>query len=54
MRQLAANDGCQLESEMAPFLFSKEGGGSVFRQAPFVFVQNLIATVSDRLSAQQR
>ena len=54
MRQLATEvGGNDLAHEMVPFLFSKEGT-TVFRDAPFVYVPNIIATVSDRLAAQER
>lgn len=46
--------GDNLCHEMVPFVFPREGGGESFREAPFVYVQNLIAKISDRLSAQKR
>ena len=36
---------------MVPFTFSVEGGEE-FREAPFVYVTNLIASVADALSLQ--
>ncbi len=43
--------GDNLTSEMVPFEFSTEGSRAlVFREAPFVFVPNLIAKVADRLT----
>ena len=46
-----AEAGANLASEMVPFTFPDEGGGETFREAPFVFVPNLIARLSDRLTA---
>ena len=39
--------------EMVPFAFSKDGGGEQIREAPFVYVPNLIRKISDRLSEQR-
>ena len=45
--------GDNLAHEMVPFAFSKDGGGVQIREAPFVFVPNLIRKISDRLSEQR-
>ena len=49
-RTLAKEEvGENLAAEMAPFTFSA-GGGEEIREAPFVYVPNLIARVADTLT----
>ena len=38
-------------AEMAPFSFPGERGQAEIREAPFVFVSNLIAQVADNITA---
>ncbi len=42
--------GDSITAEMAPFTFSAEGGGEEIREAPFVYMPNLIARVADTLT----
>ena len=42
--------GDNLTAEMAPFSSTAEGGGEEIREAPFVYVPNLIARVVDTLN----
>ena len=42
--------GENITAEMVPFTFTAQGGGEEIREAPFVYVQNLIARVADTLT----
>ena len=43
--------GENISAEMVPFTFSADRGRAEIREAPFVFVQHLIATVADNITA---
>ena len=42
--------GDNITAEMVPFTFPADGGGDEIREAPFVYVPNLIARVADTLT----
>ena len=42
--------GDNMAAEMVPFTFPAEGRGEEIHEAPFVYVPNLIARVSDTLN----
>ena len=47
-RMLAVGD--NITTEMVPFTFPTDGGGDEIREAPFVYVPNLIARIADTLT----
>ena len=51
-----ANDiiGDNMEAEKGAFIFSREGGGEETREAPFVYVPNIVCKVADLLTHNER
>ena len=46
--------GTNLKAELGAFSFSGDGGGEVIREAPFVYVPNLIAKVANMIASYER
>lgn len=46
--------GDNLLAEMGAFTFKSDGGGEIIKQAPFVYVPNIIRKAADMIEGHQR